>query len=150
MVRSSCPPDATSHKDLEELEKKSFDGAKGRSGQPAATISFGKPLKGDEKPITETFKVDEVVARPTGQPYRVGFDALQPAVGYASMVGLGTGAVVVKEDQFYFVAKVAPGALEANSVLRFSRVGADAGLRHQRRRCHEACSECSRFGRTGR
>src|SRR5262249_11399823 len=27
------PPDSTSHKDLEELEKKSFDAAKGRSGQ---------------------------------------------------------------------------------------------------------------------
>ena len=109
------PPDAASHSDLEALEQKSFEAAKARSGQPAAMVTFGKPAKGDEKPPAEGLKIGELVARPTGQPYRVGFDSLPPAIAYATIVGLGRGAVVVKQDQFFFVAKIAPGGHPLNA-----------------------------------
>lgn len=119
------PPDSSnpSHRDLEELEKKAFENAQQQTGQVAAKVYFAKPASADDKQIAEDFKIGSLSKRPLGEPYRIGFDEVPPALAYASIVGLGTGAVVIKQDQFYFVAKVQPGARPLNAYAGTSGQG---------------------------
>jgi hypothetical protein len=102
-------PEATP--DPIQQEQKAFDVAKGRAGQPAATVLFSDPLSPSTKdsPVFETFSIADVADRNSGDPVRHGFDMPGPATAFAGLIGGEAGGAVLKQDKFYFTAKLNKG-----------------------------------------
>jgi hypothetical protein len=98
---------------LAEEEQRAYDAVAARAGYPAAEVRFNTFATAD-KPELEIFNIGEIVQRPAAEPKRLGFDSEGAARVFASNVSKDTGAVVIKQDKFYFVTKVAKG----NHVLR--------------------------------
>ena len=98
-------------KELAAEEQKVFDTARGRVGQPAATVLFSSPIspRTKDSPDLETFSIGEVLDRKSGDPVRHGFDAPGPATAYAGIIGTEVGGATLQQDKFYFAAKLNPG-----------------------------------------
>jgi len=111
---NAAPPPADPNSELIAQEGKAFDVAKGRVGQPAATVLFSNPNSAYTKdsPVFETFTVGEVMDRHTGDPIRSGFDTPGPATAYAAILGGDIGGAVLQQDKFYFGAKLNKGSRE--------------------------------------
>lgn len=95
---------------LAEEEQRAYDAVMARVGYPAAEVRFTSfAAKPDEKPELEIFNIAEVVPRPVAEPKRLGFDSEGAAKVFATNVSKDTGAIVLKQDKFFFVAKIAKG-----------------------------------------
>lgn len=97
--------------DLVEKEEKAFDAAKRRVGQAAATVLFSNPVSPEtmDSPEFEIFSIAEVIDRHSGDPTRHGFDAQGPATAYTALMGGAIGGAVLKQDKFFFAAKLNKG-----------------------------------------
>lgn len=102
-------PDAA--KEIVEQEQKAFDSAKGRAGQPAATVLFSNPVSPSTKdsPENETFTIGEVLNRNAGDPVRHGFDTPGPATAFAATAATEVGGAVIQQEKFFFAARLNPG-----------------------------------------
>jgi hypothetical protein len=103
------PGSPEADKEQEEKEKRAFDAANARAGQPAATVFFNSEnQRVTDKVVKETFFLAEAVARPTTEPRRYGFDTAGAATAFIATFAADAGAVV-QQDGFFFGARLKPG-----------------------------------------
>jgi hypothetical protein len=102
-------PDAAA--EMAEREGRPFDVAKGRVGQPAATVLFSNPVSPStrDKQEFETFTISEILDRNAGDPVRHGFDSAPPATAYAALMGGDVGGAVVQQETFFFSGRLSHG-----------------------------------------
>jgi hypothetical protein len=100
----------------QEQEQKAWDAARTLEGQPAIKVLFSSPVGNKQPPDSELFTIDRLEERPTATPKRLGFDSQGAAAAYATMRAGATGAVVLKHDEFYFVAHLAKGEHELRGI----------------------------------
>ena len=102
-------PDRPRRARSEEKEKRAFDAANARAGQPAATVFFNSEnQRVTDKVVKETFFLAEAVARPATEPRRYGFDSAGAATAFIATFAADAGAVV-EQDGFFFGARLKPG-----------------------------------------
>lgn len=102
-------PSADADAEREEREKRAFESAKARVGQPAATVTFNSQnQRAKDGPVTETFYIGEVVERPSTEPKRYGFDTPGPAIAFAATIAPNGGAVF-QQDGFFFASRLREG-----------------------------------------
>lgn len=115
-----APPTADADKDLLDKEKASFEAVKSRTGYPGVEVLFSNPKSPNEKdnPVKEMFNIAEIVPRSTADGSRKGFDTAGAANAYAATIGTAQGVISIQQDNFFFVAKLAPGTHELRVIDR--------------------------------
>jgi hypothetical protein len=102
--------------ETEEKEKKAVDAVKAKIGQPAAKVWYTSRNSTSGDPEIETFSIEGIIDRPGTSPPRQGFDSQAAAQTFAAMQGGSQGAVVLKEDVFFFAARLKAGHHKLASV----------------------------------